>query len=179
VRNRAKVRLITGGFDIPGIKAKEPSPTGAEGAPVPPLKNRPVTSRARKKARPKAGRPPLRQAGGAVTTATQIAGVLIPSSLLGVVRARKSIETDGHWVLSTRKGTVIATFATQDDLDSWWKDFQSSQGRVATQVTVEGISKLRARRRRPKRQPAENTNMQLDYLKPLSAEYNMPEYDLE
>jgi hypothetical protein len=59
-----------------------------------------------------------------------INGVSIHPCFLGVTRARKYVASDGRWVLATRRGTVIATFATEAELQSWWQAFQTSQGRV-------------------------------------------------
>jgi hypothetical protein len=103
-----------------------------------------------------------------------IAGISIPRNLVAVVHGRKYRETNGHWVLATRGGTIIATFSTEAELDSWWKTFQLGQGRQPEELTrgKPRVQKPRVLRDAERPRP-------WDPLKPWSEKYDMPEYDLE
>jgi hypothetical protein len=63
-----------------------------------------------------------------------ILGVQVPKALLSVTHARK-YQAGVLWVLATRKGAVIARFASEAELQNWWRFFQESQGRTVTDLT--------------------------------------------
>ncbi len=106
-----------------------------------------------------------------------IGGISIQASFLSVTRARKYVEADGHWVIATKRGTRIATFPTENELDSWWHAFQTGQGRKP-RTLAQGKAPARSKNGRIRR-GLESKPIGPDYLKPWSKEYDMPEYDLE
>jgi hypothetical protein len=106
-----------------------------------------------------------------------------------VRRGRKYQEKDGSWVLTSKRGTEIARFATEVELDAYWQKLQFSQGRQPEPL-VQGKAPTRgavpARRKRRGVAPrtsggngALGSRSGSDFLKPWSDEYGMPEYDLE
>ena len=115
-------------------------------------------------------------------------GVTVSRTLSCVKHARKYVGSDGHWVLATRRGIVIAMFLTEARLDAWWQMFQVAQGREANQlVNGKPTPSTRHGKRGKHRGPRfDNSKKQglgnrvgPDYLKPWSKQYNMPEYDFE
>lgn len=115
--------------------------------------------------------------------AVVIAGVSLSATLLGVVHGRKYKETDGRWLLATKRGLVIATFATESELDSWWQTFQTSQGREPKQLSIGKPPTRTPRTRTPRtrsyiRGAGLGRGRGWDYLKPWSKKYGMPEIDM-
>jgi hypothetical protein len=41
---------------------------------------------------------------------------------------------DDQWVLTTRSGVKIAAFASEADLDRWWRGLKKQRGRILTRV---------------------------------------------
>ncbi len=124
--------------------------------------------------------------------------VLEKMGLLGVRHRRKYQNTDGRWVLTTKKGVLIRDFSTEVELDLWWQTFQTYQGRKPLPLS-NGNATEREKKRRilggKERRVAEELNQIMergvitpphssgtggeDFLKPWSDKYDMPEYDLE
>jgi hypothetical protein len=118
--------------------------------------------------------------------------------LLGVRHGRKYQRTDGRWVLTTKKGFPIKDFSTESELDSWWRTFQTGQGRPPLPLD-NGKAPERRKKRWIKGGAPTKVSEQLnqimekgivtpphssgtcgeDFLKPWSEKYDMPEYDLE
>jgi hypothetical protein len=65
----------------------------------------------------------------------EVGNVIIPASMAGVVHGRKYRECD-RWILASKGGVTIAVFATERDLDRWWRLFQKSQGRKPKSLAV-------------------------------------------
>jgi hypothetical protein len=115
-----------------------------------------------------------------------------PVGLLGVVHARKYRDHNGLWNLVTKAGMLLATFATESDLEAWWQRFQTSQGRkpnplvngqpIFKKPRITGTPRIARKLRRASATPAASASgnpVGSGYLAPWSAKYNMPEFDLE
>ncbi len=110
----------------------------------------------------------------------EINGVLVDRSLFVVSTGRKYQE-NGQWLLTTRRGVLIATFPSEEALEGWWASFQADQRRVVGKLSLGKYKppNRHASRRRTKgggRLPGSSAS---DYLKPWNSRYGMPEIDLE
>ncbi len=110
----------------------------------------------------------------------EINGVFVDRSLLRVSTGRK-YEENGQWVLTTRRGVLIATFPSEEALEVWWASFQADHRRVVGKLLLGEYQapNRRSPRRRTKgggRLPGSSAS---DYLKPWNSRYGMPEIDLE
>jgi hypothetical protein len=68
---------------------------------------------------------------------------------------------------------VIATFASEAELNSWWEKFQTGQGRKPLELAHGKPANV------PRKRQDRGNRVGSDYLRPWSAKYDMPEYDLE
>src|SRR5438309_2017075 len=57
-------------------------------------------------------------------------GITVPTGLSTVTHARKT-QRGESWTLTTKNGIFICNFASETELDDWWRAFQESQGRPA------------------------------------------------
>lgn len=57
----------------------------------------------------------------------------LPPELATARHFYKFSEGD-QWVLTTRSGVRIATFASEADLDRWWRGLKKQRGRILTRV---------------------------------------------
>jgi hypothetical protein len=178
---------------MPGRQTKEePLPAG----PVPVSKAVKADRNRPKKLHVTRAAPSSRHVRGEKRKEVLVRGVSIPAGLLRLAHGFKVLDRYGRWTLATKRGEVIAVFLTEEAVDSWWQAFQSSQGRAPAPLDYgRRDSTGRIRRKAPGRvnRPTTKTTLkeeryrrrvqrnsgQVDYLKPWSAEYGMPECDLE
>ena len=59
--------------------------------------------------------------------AVSVRGILVPGSLVNVRNARY-IQSGDRWILCTKNRQEIACFSSQEELLSWWNEFQNIQG---------------------------------------------------
>jgi hypothetical protein len=105
-----------------------------------------------------------------------IAGVRVSPSHVHVSRGRK-YQDDRHWVLTTRRGGVIAVFPAEKALDEWWEAFQRSQSRTPRPLLPGRPPPRRTPLPREVRTPS--GGKVVDPLRPWSEEFDMPEFDAE
>lgn len=74
------------------------------------------------------GRFPTSNSKRRKSTKVTIAGVMIPRALANVSHGRKYREGNA-WILSSRRGIIIASFPCEEQLDRWWVMFQARRGR--------------------------------------------------
>jgi hypothetical protein len=53
---------------------------------------------------------------------------------LATARHFYKFSDDDQWVLTTRSGVRIAAFASEADLDRWWRGLKKQRGRILTRV---------------------------------------------
>ena len=117
-----------------------PKPTTAQIAKSNPAKN----DRPSSEVTPRQSDPPIQPAKGAVV----VAGVSVPPGLLGVVHGCKYVQGE-NWILTSKRGMQIGVFTSEAELDSWWRSFQSSQGRSPEPcVKVDGPCRRPRQRRK-------------------------------
>lgn len=130
----------------------------------------------------------------------EIAGISIPRELLSWSNGVKCLE-GGRWRLLTSAGKVIGVFATEAELDDWWRAFHKSQGRPPRALKIKASRVSTVPNSRPKSKPAvaKSKKRKADQrrrrstssgpsftrdalngpLKPWSTKYDMPEFDCE
>ena len=78
-------------------------------------------------------------------------GVTIPKNFQDIASAYKYQADNSTWVLITRSGIYLASFSTNAELETWWRQFQESKGRKPRPVQNAQswhISQLATERRR-------------------------------
>lgn len=53
---------------------------------------------------------------------------------LATARHFYKFSEDDQWLLTTRSGVRIAAFASEDELDRWWRGLRKQRGRILTRV---------------------------------------------
>src|SRR4051794_652213 len=53
----------------------------------------------------------------------ELNGQIVNLALLGMDRVVKT-EQGGRWALTSTKGTLLATFTSEEELDTWWEALQ-------------------------------------------------------
>lgn len=94
-----------------------------------------------------------RSKGRAIT----IANVFLPASLADVVVGRK-YKAGNCWVLTSRRGRIIARFATEGDLERWWAAFHKSRGRAPRALRL-GRAPIREPERSARPLPQRNASV--------------------
>lgn len=89
--------------------------------------------------------------------AVTIANVFVPASLVDVAVGRKYKEGN-RWVLTSKRGRIIARFSTEGDLERWWAAFQKSRGR-APRALGPGRAAIREPERSPRHLPPRNASV--------------------
>ena len=122
------------------------------------------------------------EAGQLDPAGPMILGVRVPSSFENV-RWGCKFHDGKDWILTTRRGYVIAKFPSESKLDEWWVEFQRQAGRSPEQLT-KGSPQPKRLHKAAKTvggsHATSSTNASNgDYMRPWSERYGMPEYDLE
>ncbi len=84
---------------------------------------------------------------------------------------------DGEkWVLTTDNGIGVAVFNSEADLDHWWKKLTGRKGRTLTSVQKVKPPDVDFSKQSSESPAGMSTS---DPLRPMSENYDMPEYDFE
>jgi hypothetical protein len=94
---------------------------------------------------------------GSKGRAVTIANVFVPASLADVAVGMKYTE-GGRWILTSKRGCVIAKFPTEGDLDRWWAAFQKSRGRAPRALRL-GRAPIREQERSARHLPEKNASL--------------------
>jgi hypothetical protein len=64
----------------------------------------------------------------------------LKKGLLQVDHAPKYAQAQGRWELATKRGVLIRSFATESELESWWREFQMARGRQPLPLSLGRVS---------------------------------------
>jgi hypothetical protein len=104
-----------------------------------------------------------------------IEGVIIDRAFLPVFRGRK-FRSEGHWLLTTRRDTIIAKFSSENVLDRWWATFQCSQQRPVTKLTFGPYMGKGEGSPHPRTEPTDLSTRGYEAGEPWNTQFDMKEF---